>query len=267
MTQILHDPPRESYILPGFTTGYRALDHALGGIGEDELVLLASRPGNYGRILLENLTVGLSRQHKVLYLSTGRKAFAVASELRSILLPAPSGESPAEDTLEDLNRLAQNLFIDDAAIFLGYLDHVIGKFHAEHGTDAIVLIDHLNGLYLSKEIRTGRREREEYGIADNLKRIALKYPIPVIVHARIRQAMASEHGNPPCIGDLMHLTGLNDRFDKIVVVHRPGYYHAASDETNPSDANNLYLYPLRGANRDTVMLRISDDNRFLLTEK
>ena len=48
LTNILGDPTPFSYQIPGYKTGYPSLDDSLGGISTSDLVLLASKTGNWG---------------------------------------------------------------------------------------------------------------------------------------------------------------------------------------------------------------------------
>ncbi|MFZ4522740.1 MAG: DnaB-like helicase C-terminal domain-containing protein [Bacteroidales bacterium] len=269
LTNILGNPAPFSYQVPGYKTGYPSLDDNLGGISTSDLVLLASKTGNWGSNLMLNLAIGLSRQYPVLLIHTMKKAPVVARELRSALLPDDSIPENDEQTLDELSHLAANIFIEDEASFLEEIDKSISAFKSLSGEDAIILIDQLNSIFLSKEIRSYSRGQEEREIAVNLKMLALKYHLPVLLLARIKSSKPANEKDPPAFRDLEHLLGLNCPFNKIIGVHRPEYYRIETDEKGSSTEDKLFLHILRNNSgiRGIVRLSINISNRFRLTDE
>ncbi|MCX6265734.1 MAG: hypothetical protein NTW16_00015 [Bacteroidetes bacterium] len=83
--------------------------------------------------------------------------------------------------------MAASIFIEDDARFLEEVDKTISMFQLQSGEDAIILIDQINNIFLSKEIRTYSRDQEEKDIAVNLKMLTLKYHVPVLLLARVKR--------------------------------------------------------------------------------
>ena len=77
LTNILANPTPLSFIVPGYKTGYPSLDDLLGGILTSDLVLIASKTGNWGSNLMLNLAIGLSRRYRVLLIHTTKNAAVV----------------------------------------------------------------------------------------------------------------------------------------------------------------------------------------------
>jgi replicative DNA helicase len=234
LTNILGDPAPISYQVPGYKTGYPSLDDSLGGISTSDLVLLASKPGNWGSNIMLNLAIGLSRRYRVLLIHTTKKSAVVAGELRSVLLPEDGTLKNDEQLLDELNRLAANIFIEDGVCFLEEIDQSIASFHLHYGEDAVILIDELNSIFLSKEIRSYSRGLEERDIAVNLKMLTMKYHLPVLLLGRIKSYEPALEKDPPTIQDLEQLMGLNCPFNKIIGLHRPEYYRIETDEKGAS---------------------------------
>jgi replicative DNA helicase len=215
-----------------------------------------------------NLAIGLSRQYRVLLIHTTQNAQVVARELRSVLLPADGIPETDEPMLDELNQLANNIFIDDESHFMEEIDLSISTFQSQSGEDAIILIDQINNIFLSKEIRTYSRDQEEKDIAVNLKMLTLKYHVPILLLARIKSSEAILEKDPPTFLDIKHLLGINSPFNKIIGVHRPEYYRQKTDEKGASTEDKLYLHILQNDNgkRGAISLAISESNRFRLTD-
>jgi hypothetical protein len=269
LADILSEPLHESFLVPGYKTGYPSLDHGLGGILNSDLVLLPARPGIYGNNLLHNLAMGFSRHYPLLFISTTKNARAVAWELKSVLLRNDQFAEYDEETMNDLDRLAANIFIEAGTRFLADIDRVIGMFRLENKGEAVVMIDNLNGIFLSKEIRTGPKEQEERDVAVNLEMLTLKYNLPVIILAKVKSTDPIHPGDPPALCDAEHLTGLNCPFDKIIGVNQPDNNGVETDENGKPIENKLLLRVLKNNNGmcGIIRLNISLSNRFRLTDE
>lgn len=252
----LLEQPAESWLLPGLSTGFAALDRALGGITPGEMILITARTGHYGRILTENLAAGLARNGPVLYLTADRKACAAAKELQAVLMPPSEEERQDDELMDHLNRQSRNLYFDEA-VFPEEIEAAVAGFRAAFPLDAAVVVDCLNGLLLSKEPVGYSREAEEGRIADNLKRLALKHSVPVLLYARTGPAAAT---------GLMHLAEWGERFDRVVGVCRPGKAHPGAEQDDDASERRVFLHVLKGRRRgaSTVTLSVSEENRFVL---
>ena len=269
LTSILGEPAPFSYQVPGYKTGYPSLDDCLGGISTSDLVFFASKTGNWGSNLMINLAIGLSRRYRVLLIHTTKNAAVVAGEFRSVLLPDDGIPENDGQLLDELNHLATNIFIEDEARFLEEIDLSISSFQLKYGEDTIILIDQLNSIFLSKEIRTYSRGQEEREIAVNLKMLTMKYHLPILLLGRIKSSEPGHEKDPPAFRDLEHLLDLNCPFNKIIGAHRPEYYRIETDEKGASTEDKLFLHILRNNSgmRGILQLNISVSNRFLLTDE
>ena len=269
LTTILNEPVHESYIIPDYKTGYPSLDYCLGGISNSDLVLIEAKAGNWGNNLMLNFAAGLSKRYHVLLISSAKSASATAKELKSVLLPNDDHRENDDDVLNELNRLAANIFIEDEAWFLDKIDKAITNFRSEYRDDAIILIDQLNSIFLSKEIRTSSKDREERDISVNLKMLTLKYQIPVLILATFKSPEPVNEKDPPGFWDLKHLVELHCPFNKIIGVHRPEYYRIETDEKGASTENKLFLNILKNdsGKRGIIRLNFSESNRFRLTDE
>jgi hypothetical protein len=266
LTSILCDPGDVPYEIQGYKTAYPSLDYSLGGISTTDLVLIAAKPGNWSSILVLNLVVGLSHRYHVLLINTTKNATAAAMELKSVLLPGNEAGDGDEETMNELNRLAANIYIEDEARFLEDIEQVLARFHSEYPVDAIVAIDNLNNIFLSKEIRTYPRSREEGEIASNLKMLTLKYNIPVLLLAKTGSPDPFKKKDPPGLSDLDYLVGLSCPFNKIIGVSLSGDNSIHRDEKERPHENKLFLHILQNEHGKPGMIRlaISEPNRFRL---
>jgi hypothetical protein len=266
LTSILCDPGDVPYEIQGYKTAYPSLDYSLGGISTTDLVLIAAKPGNWSSILVLNLVVGLSHRYHVLLINTTKNATAAAMELKSVLLPGNEAGDGDEETMNELNRLAANIYIEDEARFLEDIEQVLARFHSEYPVDAIVAIDNLNNIFLSKEIRTYPRSREEGEIASNLKMLTLKYNMPVLLLAKTGSPDPFKKKYPPALCDLDYLVGLSCPFNKIIGVSLSGDNSIHRDEKERTPGNKLFLHILQNEHGKPGLIRlaISESNRFRL---
>lgn len=267
LTAIFEETPEPGFQIQGFKTGFRSLDYALEGIKASDLVLLVAKAANHGSIFLENIAAGLSRQYHVLLINTEKSALAVAAELKAILMP--KAETDQDESPDELNQMAGNLFVEDKVRFIADLDKTIEKFRTEYPDGSIVLIDNLNGLFLSKVVRTYPRQQEEYEISQNLKMLTLKHTVPIILYSRIKFIDNVIKSGPPSTADIMHLADMDCHFDKILGIHRTDYNVIDVDSDEGATAYGLLVHVLRNGSRkqDVVKLNISDSNRFLVFGK
>ena len=268
LTSIFEDNSEPSFQIQGFKTGYRSLDYALDGIKESDLVLLIAKVANFGSIFLENLAVGLSLQYHVLILNTEKSSLSVATELKAILKTKLDADQDPDESTDELDQMAKNLFIEDKVRFLNEIDRTIEKFKTDHPEDSIVLIDSFHGLFLSKEVRTYTRQQEEYEISQNLKMLTLKHNIPIILYSRIKAIDPLKNSDPPSIVDIEHLMGLHCHFDKILGAHRSENNMVDLDSDKGSTPYELQVEVLKNGDRkqEMVKLNISDSNRFSIFE-
>ncbi|MEI7895391.1 MAG: DnaB-like helicase C-terminal domain-containing protein [bacterium] len=269
LTTILGEPANVSYEIQGYKTGYSSIDQSIGGISGSDLVLIASKKGNCGNLLMLNLGVGLSKRYHVLIITPIKSPFAVAKDLRSVLLPCDGQRVNDDELLNELNNLAINIFIENNVHFLEEIDNAIARFHSEYPDDSIILIDQLNSIFLSKEIRTYSRSQEEREISVNLKMLTLKYNTPILLLASVKSPEPDHEKDPPAFEDLDHLIGLTCPFNKIIGIHRPEYYLIELDEKGISTEGKLFLNVLRNENgiRGYIRLNFDKSNRFLLTDE
>jgi replicative DNA helicase len=269
LTTIFEEKPEPSFQIQGFKTGFRSLDYILDGIKESDLVLLIAKVSNHGSIFLENLATGLCRQYDVLLIITEKSAFAVAAELKTILMSKVDIDHDQDESSDELNQMAKNLFIEEKVRFLIDIDKSIEKFRTEYPDESIVLIDNFHGLFLSKEVRTYTRQQEEYEISQNLKMLTLKHKIPIILYSRIKSIDPLKKSDPPSFADIEYLMGLNCYFDKILGAQRSEYNMIDFDSDEGSTPYELNMNVLRNGDRKqgAVKLNISDSNRFSVFEK
>ncbi|HPT73110.1 MAG TPA: DnaB-like helicase C-terminal domain-containing protein [Candidatus Cloacimonadota bacterium] len=269
LNSIFEEKPEPSFQIQGLKTGYRLLDHTLDGIKESDLVLLIAKIGDHGSIFLENIAAGLSRQYHVLLINTEKSAFDVATELRTIMMAKIEVDHDQEESSDQLNQMAKNLFIEDKARFLIDIDKTIANFKTENPEESIVLIDNFHGLFLSKEVRTYTRQQEEHEISLNLKMLTLKHNIPIILYSRIKSIDSLKKSEPPSIANIEYLMGLKCHFDKILGVHRTDYRMIEFDSDEGLTPYEIHVQVLRNGDRksEIVKLNISDSCRFSIFEK
>ena len=267
LTTILNEVAHQSFSISGYKTGYPSLDSILGDISASDLVLITAKVGNWSSMLMLNLVVEMSSRNHLLLINTVKTAQAVAREIKSVLLPENESGDTDEDALNDLNRLASNIFIEENSCFLAEIEQAISSFRSDFPVDGIVLIDDLNNIFISKQIITYPRSQVECDIAMNLKMLTLKYNIPVFLLSKIGSPDPVKRKDPPALSDLDHLIRLNCPFNKIIGVHLSADKMTVLNERDSTETG-LTLDILRNDQGPggKVWLALGENNRFRLMD-
>jgi len=250
-------------------TGFNSIDHVTGGFSSSSLVLLAARRGNCGSLFIQNLGVAFSKNVPVLFITTEKDLVFAANELNSILDSKPEIIAINEDQKNEVTSMADRIFIDDTSRFVEDVEKTVEKFQEECSGDAVILIDSLDGLFLSKDLCVFTKEQQEAAIVDNLKMLALKFDIPILLLAWIRSGDPAKNAIPPMLYDLSEFENFAHRFDMILSLFHPEYYGIDLDENGDSTENKLIVHLLKSGNskRQAIRLNISGSNGMLLMEE
>lgn len=261
LTNLLDQPTIEYRRIPGYQTGYPTLDSLLFGISDSDLVLITAKPGQRSSVFMLNLAVEMSRLYPVLMINTVKSALNVAGDLKVVLIADRKANEITEECIPGFKHLTDNIFIENGAHFLDEIEQAIAEFHARFPSNGVVFIDDINNIFLSREIITYPRSIVEGEIAINLKMIALKYDIPLVLLSKLGSSNSNTSKNAPVLSDLDHLTGMRCPFNKILSVYLSGN---ELDNDGNYLSNQLFIKVLRNDRGDCGIIRlaISETNVF-----
>lgn len=219
----------------GLSTGSRHLDKAIGGLQDEQLIIIGARPamGKTAVVLSIARHVGMTLKAPVALFSLEMSA----SQLYTRFQTQVSGIKSKKIKYNDLTMEEQQILfkadgeLSEAQI---YIDDTAGlnieQFRAKatimkykYGLKAI-LIDYLQLMSGSKG--SFNREAEVSEISRKLKMVAKELGIPIVALCQLSRAVETRGGNKiPMLSDLRDSGSIEQDADTIMFLWRPEYYN------------------------------------------
>ncbi|MCX6295499.1 MAG: DnaB-like helicase C-terminal domain-containing protein, partial [Bacteroidetes bacterium] len=116
--------------------------------------------------------------------------------------------------------------IDD---IIAQVDYLVKEKKVE-----VVLVDYLQMIKV-KSRRDNNREADVAKVCRELKALARKYNIVVVVNSQLSRAVETRGGDKrPQLSDLRESGSIEQDADKVLFIHRPEYYNITEDENGMS---------------------------------
>ncbi len=202
-------------------TGFRNIDHIVGGVSPGELIIVAGRP------------------------SMGKSALA----LQFALTMAKAGLSILFFTLEMTYRaLIERALKNEQAVELSKLDVVLHEGcetpekqiafiktrKQTHKVDA-VFVDYLQ--LMSTGRKSENRVQEITTISRKLKLAAISENVPIIALSQLNREVETREKHRPRLSDLRESGAIEQDADVVLLLHRDDYYRRNQDPDAPQDGN------------------------------
>lgn len=234
--------------VPGIPTGFYDLDEVLGGFQKSDLTILAARPGMGKTALALNWVVhalGHGKKVAVFSLEMSKEQLMErilaaegkidASMMRRGELGRNREMNKMVKALKEVNQYVAQLVVDETpSISLSQLVSRCRRYHAERGLDMIV-VDYLQLMVGSKELRRQGREREVSEISMGLKALAKELGIPVVAVAQLNRSPDARQDKRPRISDLRESGSMEQDADQILFIYRDEYYHKNSEQKGQAE--------------------------------
>ncbi|SHG28255.1 replicative DNA helicase [Flavobacterium johnsoniae] len=238
---------KEEVKMVGIPTGYRRIDKYTAGYREQDLVIIAARPGMGKtayvlKTAIENCKVG-------------NAVGMISLEMSMMQLTA---RVVAIDTQFHMNQLLKKGF-DKPEYFITYNGHQDRikdyPFYADDSgkTDIsdiviqaktwkrkygikLLVIDYLQ-LMTDRSIKRNNRENEISSISRRLKRLAKELDIPVIALSQLSRAVETRGSSKrPMLSDLRESGAIEQDADIVQFLYRPAYYKIDVDASDYDDS-------------------------------
>lgn len=227
----------------GVTTGFRDLDHQLGGLHPSDLVILAGRPGMGKTALATNVAFNAAKR----YADTGGTEGAItgffslemsSDQLATRILADQANISGndirkgniREDDFRNFVAASQTLaqvplYIDDTpALSIAAVRTRARRLKRKHGLGLLV-IDYLQLLQgTGSRQSTENRVLEISEITRGLKAIAKELAIPVLALSQLSRAVEQREDKKPQLSDLRESGTIEQDADMVLFVFREEYY-------------------------------------------
>jgi len=228
----------------GVPSGFDDFERLTGGFQPGSLNIIAARPsmGKTALALDIAMHASVERGIPVLMFSLemgaeqlvqrmlGSRARVNVHDLRTGMFHESAWEKLAS-AAGDLSRAP--FFIDDSSVLTTLeLRARSRRFRSQvmKATNGLIVVDYLQLMQLTK--RTESKQQEVAEISRSLKAIARELEVPVIALSQLSRAVESRTEKRPQLSDLRDSGAIEQDADLVILLYRPGYYDALSEESD-----------------------------------
>jgi len=242
--------------ITGVPSGFYDLDRVTTGFHENELIILAARPGMGKTAIVLNMVVNVATYTKKnvaifnLEMSADQLATRMISSAGQIdgykIRTGKLEHNDWKRVNEAISQLAEtHIMIDDTpGISIGEIRAKCRRLAAtEHGL-AMIVIDYLQ-LVSTTSKYAGNRQQEVAEISRELKKLALELKVPIIACAQLSRAVEGREDKRPLMSDLRESGSIEQDADIVAFLYRDDYYNKEAR----MDDNNSVVEFILGKNR------------------
>ncbi|MCO6541902.1 MAG: replicative DNA helicase [Lactobacillus sp.] len=250
---------QEDSQVTGLSTGYSELDKVTAGLHEDELIILAARPGvgktAFALNVAENVAVHTPTTVAIFSLEMG------AEQLASRLLCAQGSIDANNLRTGNLNDEEwQNLIVATGILSRTsmYIDDTPGvkmaeirakcrRLAKETGNLGLIIVDYLQ---LIEGTGQENRQQEVSVISRQLKKLAKELHVPVIALSQLSRGVEQRQDKRPMLSDIRESGSIEQDADVVAFLYRDDYYNDDNeDEDATEDTNAGEVEVIVGKNR------------------
>lgn len=217
----------------GLSTGFHALDDALGGMEPGTLNILAGRAGMGKSSLGHQIALNIARSGVgVVELSLEMSAMQLGRRALSIASGVPGWKMRRGLHGPDVERLIAArtelrglpLSIEDGSgLTASMIRTKVRQAQRRHGV-GLVMVDHLHIVRPEEgDVRAGATYAVGQ-ISQAHKRLAKEFDVPVLLLAQLSRAPDSRDDHRPVLSDLRQSGDIEQDADSVMFVYRPEYY-------------------------------------------
>ena len=223
----------------GVPTGLTDLDDRLGGLHNQDLIIIAGRPSMGKTALATNIAFHASKniQNKGLKSSIAFFSLEMSSEQLSTRILSEQSRIKSNDirrgkvsdeqfekfieTSKNISELP--LYIDETpAITIAALSNRARRIKRLFGLD-LVVVDYIQ-LMRPTNIRNDGRVQEISEITQGLKALAKELNVPVLALSQLSRAVEQRDDKKPQLSDLRESGSIEQDADVVMFVYREAYY-------------------------------------------
>ncbi|MGM9612160.1 MAG: replicative DNA helicase, partial [Butyricicoccus sp.] len=239
----LDERSRSDSDIPGISTGFRDLDHALTGLNKSDLILVAARPGMGKTAFALNIALNAAKASKkdvvVFQLEMSKDQLAsrfLASEALIESQKLKTGNLAEDDWIKiarATNVLAKTrIYVDDnPAITVAEIKAKCRRLGDGLG---LIVIDYLQ-LMQSGGRRNDNRTQEVAEISRALKIMAKELNVPVVCLSQLSRAAEQRADKKPMLSDLRESGAIEQDADIVMFIYRDDYYNEDSEQKNVAE--------------------------------
>lgn len=246
----------------GLDMGFSNLNYFLGGLQKGKIYILGARPSMGKSAFAMNISEYVARNHNVLFISLEMSRKEYAQRLMfgraGVDINSVNTGRISDDEIEKVK--AQKEYLDSLNLFIetrtpcrvSDIELAIINVVSTRGSCDLVVVDYLQLLTPSTK-GTKNREVEVAEISRELKSLAVKYNVPIIVLSQLSRALEAREDKRPMLSDLRESGAIEQDADVVMFVYRDEWYHP--DDPASRGKGEILIRKNRGGvnNRDVEM--------------
>lgn len=275
----INNIPDDGNTVTGLPTGFSELDKMTTGFHNDELVIVAARPGVGKTAFALNVAqfVGLHTDKTVAMFSLEMSADQLVQRmLASEGLIDSQHLRTGQLTEEEWRKLVvsagsldrTSIYIDDTpGIKMSEIRAQSRRLAKEKNNLGLIVIDYLQ---LIEGPRSESRQQEVSAISRQLKKLSKELHIPVIALSQLSRSVEQRQDKRPILSDIRESGSIEQDADIVAFLYRDDYYREEEDDDSSeieAEQDNgeieVIIEKNRSGSRGTVKLMFSKPyNRF-----
>ena len=246
----------------GLDCGYPSLNYYFGGLQKGKIYIIGARASMGKSALAMNIAEYVAKEKNVLFISLEMDKKEYAQRLMlgragvdvSVVNTGKISDEQITLVKEQKKYLdSLNLYIETKTpCRISDIELAIINLQSTKGSCDLVVVDYLQ--LLTPNSKAGKnRETEVAEMSRELKNLAIKYNVPIVVLSQLSRALEAREDKRPMLSDLRESGSIEQDADVVMFVYRDEYYHP--DKPEARGCAELLLRKNRGGinNRDVDM--------------
>jgi len=246
----------------GLDCGYPSLNYYFGGLQKGKIYIIGARASMGKSALAMNIAEYVAKEKNVLFISLEMDKKEYAQRLML-------GRAGVDVSVVNTGRISdeqialvkeQKKYLDSLNLYIetkspcriSDIELAIINLQSTKGSCDLVVVDYLQ--LLTPNSKAGKnRETEVAEMSRELKNLAIKYNVPIVVLSQLSRALEAREDKRPMLSDLRESGSIEQDADVVMFVYRDEYYHP--DKPEARGCAELLLRKNRGGinNRDVDM--------------
>ena len=257
--------------ITGLPTGWTDLDRMTAGFHENQLIIVAARPGMGKTVFALNVAtnIAMNTGKTVALFNLEMDAAQLANRMLSSVGQIEgrkfmSGNFNNDDWTrlnEAISQLSDaKIYINDTpGVTIGEIRSKCRRLASSENGLGIVIIDYLQLVSGGKNYGTNRQQ-EVSDISRALKVMALELKVPVIALSQLSRNVESREDKRPLMSDLRESGSLEQDADIVAFLYRDSYYKKTEiTDSNNASVSELIIGKHRNGRTGTINLIFKGD--------
>lgn len=219
-------------------TGLGDLDESIGGLRQDDMIIVAARPGMGKSSWLNQVVITNAKAGKTVGVANFEmSSLQAVTRMMSSESGVPFQDIQDERMTDDQLDAYSKAFVDSSGWLprikledrmsvatVEGLRRIVGRMVYEHGISLLV-VDYLQRMGASGFKKDNRVQEVSY-LARGLKSIAKEFHIPVVVASQLSRKCEERNDKRPILSDLRESGEIEQEADLVMFIYRDEYYDA-----------------------------------------